>query len=336
MFKELRAAATALALFAPACGGHGSSSGPASPSSTGSSPSNVPAAADFSRAPIDLSLVSAITPIGNLNPPDHTLPTNHSYFFHPSAPNAEVVAPAAGVVASIQRGNGDQLYVQASPHIAYDLAHVTLDASIVQNMLVAAGQRVGVTQSANEALDVGLIDDSVSLFFVRPDRYIDGTLHAASPFKYFDEPVKSQIYAKVGRAGADKDGKIDFDQAGRLSGNWFTPDLAAASTELFGNGSKHLSFARDVLDPSQIRVSIGGTLSISGAYFVQPGAIDPVNVSVGAGRVAYQLFFNTAATQPAGLLVVQLTSDTSLRAQTFPGAAPLTTDFTDAAISYVR
>ena len=39
--------------------------------------------------------------------------------------------------------------------------------------------------------------------------------------KYFTEPARSTLYAKVGREGSDKDGKINFDQAGRLAGNWF-------------------------------------------------------------------------------------------------------------------
>src|SRR5438874_1141304 len=165
------AIAAGLAALMAACGGSGTPSGPsATGSSSNSSGAGVtPGSAVFSQSPIDVAAVSTITPIGNLNPPDHTLPTNHAYFFHPSA----------------------------------------------------AG-----------AMDLGIVNNAVTLFFARPDRYIPGTLHADSPFKYFAEPVRSQLYARV--AAADKDGRISFDQTGTLAGNWFTPDLAPAVTENFG------------------------------------------------------------------------------------------------------
>ena len=36
----------------------------------------------FTQSPVDLDLIHSITPLGNLNPPQHTLPTQHMYF-HP-------------------------------------------------------------------------------------------------------------------------------------------------------------------------------------------------------------------------------------------------------------
>jgi hypothetical protein len=318
------------------CGGHGSPASPSAPGSTGAP--GLPAIAAFSRAPLDLGLVSSIAPIGNLNPPEHTLPTNHAYFFHPSVASTEVVAPAGGTVQSLTRGaNGadDQIYVTVTSHVAYYLYHLRLDAGIAQNAHVDAGQRLGVTASASTALDLGVIDDTVALSFVRPERYIAGTLHAASPFRYFDEPVKSDIYAKVNRAGSDKDGRIDFDQAGRLSGNWFTPDLAVASTESIGSGSKQLVFARDAADPSRVRISIGGTLAMPGAWYVQNGAPDPADVSPAGGPVSYQLLYAPGATQPAGVLLAEMLTDSSARVEAFPAVASADA-FTGAAVVYVR
>jgi hypothetical protein len=281
--------------------------------------------------------ISTIVPIGNLNPPDHTLPTNHSYFFHPSAANAEVRSPAGGTVSTIQRGADDQITVTVSPGFDFYLAHIRLDDNITQGGKLTAGQRIGVTASAAGAMDLGIINNAVTLFFVKPERYVAGTLHGDSPLKYFSEPARSDLYGKVARTGGDKDGRIDFDQPGQLAGNWFTQDLQPLSaTETFGNGPKHLSFVRDVNDPSLIRISIGGTLSVAGAFYVQPGAADPASVSPSSGKVAYQLFFVPQAQQPAGVMAVQMSAPDQLRVETFPAGTALNTDFTSAAITYVR
>jgi hypothetical protein len=315
------------------CGG-----GPAEPSGSGQpGPPALPASATFSRSPIDVSAISTITPIGNLNPPDHTLPTNHAYFFHPSQANAEVRALSAGTIRNLTRGSGgadDQLNIAVSTHLQYYLGHVLLDAAIVQNQQVAAGQRLGVTTSAAGAMDLGVINDTITLFFVRPDRYIPGTLHADSPLKYFDEPLRSELYAKV--TSAEKDGRINFDQTGRLAGNWFLPDLAASVTENFGNGSKHLAFVRDVNNPDLVRISIGGSVGPSGAYYVQRGAADPADVSPDTGRIGYTLLVNPAATIGAGTLIVEMIAADRIRVQAFPSGTPITSGFTDAALTYVR
>ena len=337
MRTRVNAIATGVAIVTlVSCGGTGSPSSPSS-SSSSSSTASLPATATFSQSPIDIAVISTITPIGNLNPPDHTLPTNHAYFFHPTAANAEVRALSAGIVQTITRGTGgndDQLSIAASAHVQYYLDHIRVDAGIDRNQPVTAGQRVGVTASAAGAMDLGLINDTITLFFVRPDRYIPGTLHADSPLKYLDEPVRTSLYARV--TAGDKDGSISFDVDGRLAGNWFIPDLAASVTENFGNGFKHLAFVRDVNNPSLLRVSIGGSLSISGAYYVQAGAPDPADVSVATGKVGYLLLSSPAATLGAGILIAQMLAEDRIRVQTFSGNLSLTTDFTDAALTYVR
>src|SRR6185436_518806 len=76
--------------------------------SGGPSTSDLPSTLVFSYPPIPLDGTDFTVPIGNLNPPDHTIPTDHAYFyhrlFHPSA-SFEVIAPAGGVVHDVTRGN---------------------------------------------------------------------------------------------------------------------------------------------------------------------------------------------------------------------------------------
>ena len=69
--REALAAAAALSpLLLLACGG-----GP--PSSPGSSTSG--GSLVFKASPLELSTIRQIVPLGNLNPPGHTLPTDHIY-----------------------------------------------------------------------------------------------------------------------------------------------------------------------------------------------------------------------------------------------------------------
>jgi hypothetical protein len=287
----------------------------------------------FSVSPVGIDVISTITPIGNLNPPDHTLPTNHSYIFHAQAPNPDVFAPAGGTVSLVNRGVDDSVYVTVSPGFIYYFGHIKLDASIARGNTITAGQKLGTSPTT---LDFGVENRGVTLFFVRPERYINETLHADSAVRYFTEPVRSQLLAKINRTGDDKYGRIDFDQSGRLSGNWFLPDLPVSTTENFGNGPKHLSFARDVNDPSRVRISIGGSLSVAGSFVVPSGAIDPANVTVGTGKVGYSLAFFVGQA-PVGVLIAQMLADDQIKVQTFSGStASPDAGFTEAALTYAR
>ena len=337
---KLSTVAIAIAGLACACGSTGPAgvTGPSSADSSGTSVGSgvAPGTAVFSQSPIAVSDLTEIVPVGNLNPPGHTLPTNHAYFFHRLVANAEVRAPAGGTVTTIQRGADDQLMIAASPGFEFYIAHILLDSGIAQGASITTGQRLGVTSSAAGAMDLGVINNAVTLFFVRPERYIAGTLHGDSPLKYFPEPLRSDLYGKVTRAGTDKDGQISFDRTGRLAGNWFTSDLQPSVTENFGNGSKHLSFARDVADPDRVRISIGGSLSMTGAFFVQAGAVDPADVSASSGLITYQLFFSPQAQMRAGIMLVQMLADDRLKVEVFANAATPPSDFSDGAIPYVR
>jgi hypothetical protein len=226
--------------------------------------------------------------------------------------------------------------VQATSMHTYYLGHVKLDSGIVSGATVSAGQHVGVTSNLSFGLDLGLANDSFTLAFIAPTRYSGDTLHADSPLKYFAEPARSALYAKERGTGVQPDGKIDFDRAGTIAGNWFLDGLTGTPSTLFGSGPKQLAFVRDVDDPSSVRISIGGTLSMSGAFATETSAADPATVTPGSGKVAYRLFF-AAGTGPAqGLLIVEMLNADRLRAETFAGSQASLADFTDQAHVYTR
>jgi len=62
------------------CGGNHGTSSPAAPSPTIEPP--LAQTLVFTQSPIDVAAIEFVVPLGNLNPPGHTLPTDHVYFYH--------------------------------------------------------------------------------------------------------------------------------------------------------------------------------------------------------------------------------------------------------------
>jgi hypothetical protein len=307
--------------------------------SSPTSPGGLATSLSFSVSPIDTSVIEFITPLGNLNPPDHTFPTDHIYFYHhlnhQTAPAYVVVAPAAGTVTSIVQHGDQKVNVQVTSSQTYYLDHVVLDGTIQQNTKVTAGQRLGVTSSGAYGLDLGLVSQNVTLGFINPARYSGDSVHAGAPLKYFAEPLKSTLYGLVSRVGADKDGQVCFDQAGTLAGNWFLESLPVSQSAVFTSGPMELAFVRDVTDPSQFRISIGGTLAMTGVLNVAAGAPDPASVTPATGAVAYAVTPG-AFGAPSGVILVQMTAASSIRIEAFPGGTSGAVSFTSNTRTYVR
>lgn len=307
----------------------------------------------FMVSPVDPADVTAIIPLGNLNPRGgHVLPTDHVYFEYQRKPGPIVVAPAAGTVFAIrdQFSGGLKIEVRVNDNLSYYLAHLFLDSDVRIGSRVQAGQVLG-RASGGGALDLGASDARVKLRgLINPARYPRSTLQTVSPLAWFTESLKRRLYPKVIREGDDKDGKIDLDQAGRLVGNWFHASLTVDENSRAGReiSAKELAFAYDVRRPKEVRISIGGTIAPAGLYAVQPGAHDPATVTVQAGLIKYQLLDPGGgdSTRPAadseslkarGVLLVQLLGERKLNVEYFPSPAVDTVaGFTSQASVYER
>ena len=318
------------------CGGGGSSQGWTGPISPGDGfPTG---AVSFRSSPIDLGAIQWITPLGNLNPPGHTLPTSHIYFYFanpdagesPVAKRVPFAAPGDGTVTTLLGGLGaeSKLFVRQTSTFTYTIDHLILTVPLAQGSKVTAGQVLGTTGSAY-GIDLGVINETMTLPFVNPSRYGWDMLHAEAPLKFFDEPVRSQLYAKVERLGPDLDGRIDFDIAGRLVGNWF-----------FGAGDAFpLVFTYDTYDPSQVRIAVN-TGPVQGVFSV--AATDPLprDVSVASGKVLYTLrrgITGLRRPNPAilGFMLVQMIDDSRVTEEMFAPSSP-PTDFTGNARTFSR
>ncbi len=331
----MRAACALMAALALACGG----SGITSPSTNSSNifGANFPAGTlVLKHSLIDQSAIAWITPLGNLNPPDHTLPTDHIYFyvtdpvtgFPLNVAHVPFYAPGDGTVTWMLGGTGQEskIMVRQTSTFSYYVDHLILGAGISVGTVLTSGQQIGTSGNAY-AVDLGVINDGLTLGFVNPSRYTDGEmLHADAPLKYYTEPVRSQLYARVQRLGSERDGSINFDKAGTLAGNWYSQ---------FGNIP--LSFAYDTYDSSVPLISIGvGTWQ--GIFGFAAGDPLPRDVTVASGRVLFSLYGtrsgpNRQVNAPTFWMLVQMTDDTHIREEIF---ATRPSDFTASALNFTR
>ncbi len=253
-----------------------------------------PAEPLFTHSPLEPDNICSIIPLGNVDPRGgHVLPADHVYFDYGGTNGLSVFAPAAGTVYAIrgQIHGGSKIEVRANENVSYYVAHVLVDSEVQIGRRVRVGQLLGKV-SGDSMLDLGACDTRVRLpGLANPDRYPGPTLQTVAPLALFVEPLRSRLYAKVSRQGADKDGKIDFDQTGKLVGNWFHETLPVSDSARGGPeiSAKQLAFVYDVQEPAEIRISVGGTVAPTGLYRVQNAAPDPATVGVDTGLVLYQL-----------------------------------------------
>ena len=146
--------------------------------------------------------------------------------------------------------------------------------------------------------------------------------------KLYDEPLRSQLRSKVTRDGSDKDGRIDYDIAGRLVGNWFLESLSVAESSRGSSQTwaQQLAFAYDVRRPNARRVSIGGTIAPAGLYEPSSLSPDPAEISVPSGLVRLILTLpaprqavpaRDQTTSGPGILLVQMLTPNRVKVEFF-------------------
>jgi hypothetical protein len=305
----------------------------------------------FTSSPLRLSDLVATTPLGNLYPPDHTLPTGHVVFYYVDPSNRRpgdkdtmrtVYAPADGMLVNIYPPNPitneGGIEVKMTETFSYFMYDLLVLPGLKAGQRLTAGMPIATTSPASNAVDFEVVNTEVTLTgFARPERYPAKSLHLVAPYAYFSSPLRDSLYARNRRNSPDKDGKIDYDIPGRLVGNWFLEGLPdGESSVVQGAGTKQLSIVYDMFEPTSVRISIGGTLSVTGLFGVDALAPDPATVSASQGMVVYHFVRNYLGSTPAsGGLMAQVLSGNRLRVETFSGNTP-PAGFTAWAVAYTR
>ncbi len=269
----------------------------------------------YEVSPVDLKYIREISPLGHISACGHPIPTSHIYWelartdLEPFPPedgfNKPVRAPARGVVTKIIFTSWAG-YADYSVHISHTNTFRTvfnhlseIDSEILsktgtlqvgENKIyvpVDAGHIIGRTSAAyaqSAALDMGTYDRTVH-HFIHPEKYPVLIPNAVSPFDYFRDDLKALVYEKVKRRTEPRGGKFDFDERGKLVGNWFLEGTTGSTDDGWKN---YLSFAYDMYDPQYLRISLGEKAGCMLAR-VKGNAPDFKDIDVTSGEVVYKL-----------------------------------------------
>jgi hypothetical protein len=211
---------------APACGKN-----PAGPDA------NCGSALSFTALPVPLSAIKAATVLGNMGPPVHTIPTDHTGFYlngtgitlsSPGALRVTSVRTTHYLVSPFRQGQSDYSvtgntcsgYTLTLGHIqtvvgkvesqtgsaceTYSTANETVQACRNDNADIpfAAGEAIGTVGGATAgAFDFGLYQNGHQNFFVNPSRYSSLTLSAVCPYDPFTSDLRAQINTVLGDPG---------------------------------------------------------------------------------------------------------------------------------------
>ncbi|MDP3993071.1 MAG: hypothetical protein Q8Q05_02575 [bacterium] len=351
---------------------------------------------EFTYSPMKPEDVGSVQPYG-IMVGAHVIPTDHGYFspiiFNSPRDAYPVYAIADGyIVRASHRGQsvGDgpksasdeyQLLVEytCTFYSYYDLL-TSLVGDVADKVgklegfetkevriPIKAGQEIG--RIGGQTVDFGVWNFELAPAKVaNPDSYQDhmDRLYLDDMYKYFAEPVKSQLLALSARVVEPKSGTIHYDIDGKLVGNWFRQgsngftglvQKPAEAGNRYWDG--HLAIAYDYIDPSMIKFSIGNYQGEATQFAVKGNAPDPKDVSIETGLIKYELvqasYINgdtgaqwmlappianpklKAESQVQGTVLIQMTEAKKLKLELFPNqTASEVTDFTAKAQIYER
>lgn len=286
----------------------------------------------------------------------HVTPTDHQYWRTKENEIAEVYSPSGGFVTLIERmGTVEEqredwriridhtctissLYIHID-ELAPKLAALEPTTRRTANVRVPVegGEVIGWYDFS---VDYNVVDDDITIGFLTPELY-EGEpwkIHTQDPFLYFSEPLKSQLEALSLRTDPPLGGRIDYDIAGRLIGNWFEEGTAYRGDDPWQYSDTHLSIAPDYIDPDFIIVSMGLFAGEARQFGVRGNAPNPAGVGVGT-LVKYELVdFDYAdgnqfwdrqslvkglqgveGPKAHGVILLELIEDERLKVEVFPG-----------------
>ncbi len=277
----------------------------------------------LTHTPMDFADISTVAPMG-LTAGAHVTPIDHLYYYPKGKDRdaAAVYAMADGFIVDISERTQNvdsgtskagefRIVMQHSCQtISYFDLMTSLDPAIMKQwkssklgvrIPIKAGQVVG--RVGGQSLDTAVYNMDLTLHgFIHPAMYAaePWKVHTDDFFSYFDEPLRGQFLALNPRKIMPYSGKIDYDQPGKLIGNWFVegthgyagPDpKAKVGSSGHGYWDGHLSIHYAAIDGKSIIVSIGrfGAEGQAQAFAVKDNTPDPATIDTSSGLVKYDL-----------------------------------------------
>ena len=344
----------------------------------------------FTSYPIPMEQLGSIEPLGKVQD-GHVTPTDHQYLAPLNSQAADnttdVVMPADGKIVEIAAmpaqyiGDRQQQTAPEDHRIVVSFScqyysifiHVHQLApalkDVVGDLQPNQGKQVDIKLSAGDKIgkiggnpvDWTMLDTSKELSgFITPSLYQRESwkIHTIDPTNLFTGDLKDKVIAKSLRSTEPYGGKIDYDQAGKLVGNWFqegTNGYEGVNMERYWDG--HLSIAPDYIDANSTVLSIGNWTGKADQFAVKSGPM-PEEVSSSTGIVKFELVkrqYIGANGQPwvgsglvkgiklskegstVGTVLVQLDGGEKLKLEVFAGKTPnQVSAFTTNARTYTR
>ncbi len=304
---------------------------------------------EFTNLILDIDAFNRIIPLGQINPPGHTFPTDHIYFVL-SKYSQPVYAPVSGKVLFIDEPGdyGDRaIRIGVTKTMSYYLGHILISDGLEVGDMVVSGEQIGVTGNTS-CVDFGVLNLNIVNQFLNTN-YPRTTIYGDKPLSFYTEPLKTQLYSLVlphealdttyTYDGGVTDGTFVYDINGTLSGNWFRESYLDEND--WYEWADTLSFCYDVYYTDQIRIAIG-TWYNAFAINNDDSPLKPEEANTASGIITYYLYNanNTTYglptdTQPMAVMLVQMISDTRIKVEIFD-FANASGDFSSAATFYVR
>lgn len=221
-----------LILSLGACGGGGTNNNGGG-NSSGSSLDTACTAEPFSVLPVDMSAIANLTPIGNMGPPTHTLPTDHVGFYlnsgvmplyAPGRIRIDSIGRAKYIISNFRQGKSDySIKYSICNSMTGKLGHITTLRQDLDTIVNGSTANCNTYQTADEtiqscivstrvdlnpgdligsvngpaAFDMGVYDSRVDYHYVKPDRYWYEENHATCPYQWFQKNLRDQLLARI-------------------------------------------------------------------------------------------------------------------------------------------
>ncbi len=310
----------------------------------------------FTQYPVDMNEIYEITPIGNLAPPGHTFPTDHSYLhINAGGESTETIplyAPADVYIVSVYSVEGATndpidytIYFSLCKDIIGYYNHVkelsteleklvknvecedynqAESSACTKNLLqkVDAGTHLGKVGALQGNFDFGLIDLSKELDYINIKRYPTRSRYVHCAYDYYQEDMQQTFFDLIKREDTPRCGVIEQDIAGTLQGNWFHE---TAEEEYVVDWSTYLAFVHDNNNPDLSVISIAGKITDATKFEFSAkdsGTIDREFSQVTANGDIY-------CYNGEGKILVEMISDEQIQVEWQSGSCASTERFKD-------
>lgn len=322
----------------------------------------------LSHLPVDTDRVDGFLGLGNMN----VLPEDHGGFFTPrdgwyEEPLIPIYAPADGKIVEIIKdwyewfapyGDDYSVAIKVSTTMTVSFGHMS---DLSPRILEAAGElqtgyaipnRVDIEVEAGEiigyigtqgAVDWYIRDSELELDFVNPDRYPLPWLISGCYHDYYRGANLTRLSDITLRTAEPRCGKIDYDVAGRIAGNWFWEDEVPENA--FNDYTTHLAIVYDeFLGYERVVISDGYagrpesphegderfTMGAGRPFWVKNNSPLPEGVGISDGIIKYEIMdrsygsISPGLTIPdtddlpvAGVFLVEMLDESTIRVERF-------------------